>query len=541
MAYQWMPVSPASSQVGDDDATSVGSNSSRGSSGSASTTGTAKYVAPSLRKQRAVAQYELDLAKYRNEIAAENGLAAKHQGPKLPTFNLPYCLSKQQLTFITSRFPRTTFRCKSDVMHDHPLAHTESMIATAKAMYMVPAGHRIIDLFGSPSKGEDFNKSQARSNKPKSMIAYCATMTEKDYLRALKWGPERDQAGNIRYVRSHTGDILADVDPHRGGVDPAFGVINTGELTYFCRNTLYYLSDFQIASLLRPTGSRMLAVVHRHMGQQGRMFDGEMTFGKIQDTVEQVNSLTGERYVHRDLSWLWDSKTKVVRTEAGAFVWTFHMVSPETWIIELTGCPSGLDERVVNRARAVGVRSAMAEDLEASLVPTRFPHPGLATLPGASCVLIGGVPVVTFQHGKLPPLRLTCPDMYEFLRVCQAGKPRDGERLLDLFSLARSHVANGSEFPGKKNFKVDADDLPGHVVLAFVSGLSTEVELFSSLEAFKVVAKTHSSLLSGNGIINVDPLSEPQVAVRSTLSVLKRANEVRRSKDTFSAILEAIE
>jgi len=538
MAAQWMPASPALSAVSN---VSLNSSSSATSVGSASTTGTFAYVAPALRQQRNTARVELDIARTNNDLAAARKDATKHTGPKMPYFQLPYCLTKAQLSFLTSRFPRTTFKCITDVMHDHPIAHTETMIGMEKIKRMVPQGHRIIDLFGSPGDADNFNRSQARANVPKSMIAYCARMTEKDYIRALKWGPQRDQAGALRYVSSVTGNVVADIDPHRGGVDAAFGVVDTSQLTYVSKHTLYYLSDFDIASLLRPTGSRMLALVHRHMGNQGTLFDGECSFGKISGCVEQVNKLTGERYVHRDLSWLWDSTSKVVRTEAGAFVWTFHMVSPETWIIELTGCPVGLDERMVSRSRAIGERGAAAELNDHALSPSRFPHPALASLPGASCVMVGGIPIVRFDGVDLPPCRVTCPELLEFLSVTVAGKPRDPERLNDLFSLARSHVQNGSEFPGKRNFRVSPGDIAGHVVLAYVSGLKNEVELLRSAEYYRHAMKEHSALLDGSSVVVSDPLADPSLMGRSALSIVKRANEVRKRSDVVTGLLAALE
>jgi len=534
MAAQWMPASPTLSQRS-------ASNSFISSAGSASTTGSFAYVPPNLRRQRNVAKIELDVANYENELATARKEATKHQGPKLPYFNLPYCLNKSQLTFLTSRFPRTTFKCINDVMHDHPIAHTETMIGMEKIKRMVPQGHLLVDLFGSPAECDKFNASQARANVPKRAVAYCARMTEKDYIRALKWGPALDQQGNIRYVGSTTGDVIADIDPHRAGIDPAFGLVSTDKLTYVSKHTLYYLSDAQIAGLLRPTGSRMLALVHRHLGEQGSLFDGEATFGKIGGCVEQVNRLTGERYVHRDLSWLWDSQTKVIRTDAGAFVWTFHMVSPETWIIELTGCPVGLDERMVSRSKSVGEHNAAIELNEHSLAPTRFPHPALQQLPGAICRMVGGIPVVSFTSGVMPPVRLTCPDLYEYLCICQSGKPRDTDRLNDLFSLARSHVANGSEFPGKRNFNVAASDLPGHVVMAYVSGLKDETALFRSLEATRHLSKEHSALLDGNAVVLANLGDQPSLVGRSVLSVVKRANEVRKRSDAVSGLIAALE
>jgi hypothetical protein len=536
MAAQWMPASPSLSAV-----SSVSSGSSVSSAGSASTSGSFAYVPPALRRARNTVRVELETQQAINDLASARKDATKHQGPKLPYFNLPYCLNKAQLSFLTSRFPRTTFKCITDVMHDHPIAHTETMIGMDKIRRMVPQGHRVIDLFGSPKDADKFNLSQARANVPKSMIAYCARMTEKDYIRALGWGSAINPDGSLRYVSSVTGDVVSDIDPHRGGVDPAFGVVDTSKLTYVSKHTLYYLSDSQIASLLRPTGSRMIALVHRHMGQQGTLFDGEASFGKISGCVEQVNKLTGERYVHRDLSWLWDSTSKVVRTDAGAFVWTFHMVSPETWIIELTGCPVGLDERLVSRARDIGYQNASIEMNEQSLSASRFPHPALATLPGATCVMVGGVPIVRFSQGNLPQARFTCPELFEYLATVQVGKPRDPERLNDLFSLARSHVQNGSEFPGKRNFRVNHDDIAGHVLLAYVAGLKNEVDLLRSVEFYRHAMKEHSALLDGTAISLVNPSDEPSMTGRAVLSVVKRANEIRKRSDVVTGLITALE
>jgi hypothetical protein len=219
MAGNWMPASPALSSV------SAHSSASNSSAFSSSTTGSFAYVPPALRQKRNTAKVELDIANFSNDLAHARKEASKHLGPKLPYFNLPYCLNKQQLNFLTSRFPRTTFKCITDVMHDHPIAHTETMIGMEKIKRMVPQGHRIIDLFGSPGDCDNFNKSQVRANVPKSAIAYVARMTEKDYIRALKWGPSMDQQGRLRYVSSVTGDVVADIDPAGAHDFPGDGLL----------------------------------------------------------------------------------------------------------------------------------------------------------------------------------------------------------------------------------------------------------------------------------------------------------------------------
>lgn len=398
-------------------------------------------------------------------------------------------------------------------------------------------GHRIIDLFGDPSKADNFNRSQRNARQPKSMVSYVCTKTEKDCIRALGWGAAVNGQGDTRYVRSRTGDVMADLDPTRSGVDAAFGVADTTKLTYFLAHTLYYLKDEEIAGLLQPEGSRMVAIVHRHEGQQGTLFNGECSYGKVGLAVEQVNKLTGERYVHRDMSYLWTSSSKVVHTTAGSYVWTFHMVTKETWIVVLTGTPV-LDERVRSRVKAIGPVAAGNEIYEHSLSPSPFPHPGLATLPGARCTLVGGVPVVTLNGTSLPPVRLTSPELYEFLRVAQVGKPRDPDRINELFSLARSHVANGSEFPGKLNFRCSADDLPGHVVLAYITGVTRETELLTALTIYGSAFKAHGALLDGSGmVVNGDSVTTG----RTALQLLKRVNEAKKRGDVISGVIAALE
>jgi hypothetical protein len=491
-----------------------------------------------LRKQKHMVEYERDLALATNELHDARSASTKHQGPNLPYFDLPYCLSKDQLSFLSARFPRTKFRCSVDVSHDHPIAHSETMIATSRAQRMIAGGHTVVDLFGSPQAATALNKQQRKSTQPKRWVPYVALKSEKDYLRSLHWG-EEVVGGNRRYVRGD-GDVLGEV-VENGRLAAPFGAEAT-KVTYFAKHTLYYLSDEEIAGLLRVPKSRMLAIVHRHPDSSGRMFAGECTYAKVaQDTVvEQVNVLTGERYVHRDMSWLWTSTTKVKRTSFGAFVWTFHMVSPETWIIELTGCPPGLDERFRSRAKDLGVPAACQELNSHAEAPTSFPHPALAQLPRATCALVGSVPVISFDKSLgVVPVRLTCPGLFDYLCAQQVGKPRDTDRLHDLFSLARSHVSNGSDFPGKRNFNVAPADIAGHVILAFVTGVTEETCLLRALESFRSSAREHHSLLDGGSVVVHGSTS--QSYGNAAVSVMKRVNAARKQGDTFDGILRAIE
>jgi len=480
---------------------------------------------------------DVEISNLSNELALSKQAGAKHMGPHMPTFTLPFYLRKEQLSFLTERFPRTTFRMGDDRSHDHPLAHTETMIAQGKALRLVPAGHLIIDLFSSMKLVDQLNSSQARSNNPKRMIGWNSVMTEKDCLRRLGWGPLTYPDGTLRRLEDAPKTRVLDAFPIVNGELVGFPDQDTSKLTWYCGHTFYYLSDEEVCTLLSLEGSRMVITVHRHPNQKGEMFLGECTYAKKNSVVQQLNTLTNEGYEHRDISFLWDSTTKVRRTAVGAYTWTFHMVSVDTWNLVLTGCDPALNERFPARARAVGAAAAAHEMNEHADAPTPFVHPALASLPAASCKMVGGVPIVSFNGSGMPPVKLTCPALFDFLCVSVAGKPRDTERLRDLFALARSHIANGSEFPGKRNFAVEPSLVADHVMLAFVSGLGRELEVLRALEGYRIGVREHSALLDGAAV--VVGAGRPETAARSAFAVLRRVNTARKRGDVVDGFLDA--
>jgi len=454
---------------------------------------------------------------------------------------LPFFVPKEKMQAMQTAFPRTTFRCTADNAHDHPWAHTETMIATNSALRLVPAGHTIIDLFGKPASADKFVKTQSRSNNPKRMYGYQALKTERDHVRSLDWGEELAADGRLRYVVG-SGDPAFDLDMPITATDVTIGgvVVPGKEVTWLCNHTFYYLSDVQIATLLKPKGSRMLAVVLRHSSDQGELFMGEMTYSRERGMVEQVNRHTGERYVHRDISFLWTSKDKVVRTSAGAYAWTFHMVSFDTWIVRLTGVPMSLDERFVAREKHVGTNAACYEMNEHDQTPTAFCHPRLASLPRTKVTMVGAVPVVkVLDRGDLS-FRLTNLDFFEFLSVKMVGRPRTTDILHDLFAIARAACDSSGSQVGGRSFRVAAHDVSDHVVLAFLSGLERESQLLAAVEAYAVDRKEHSNLANGRGLFQVG-VGAPETLGRSAVSIARHFNTVRQNKDVISGLLEVLD
>lgn len=516
-----------------------------GSVYSESVTSASTYTIPAKRNNRSskIERLELELKEQilLNQIAEARKEGAKHAGQHMPAMALPYFVPKEKMAAMCQAFPRTTFRCTADTAHDHPWAHAETMIATNTALRLVPGGHTIIDLFGKPAAGDKFTKSQARSHKPKQMIGYQALKTERDYVRALNWGDETDDDGRVRYVLGN-GNPADDpvVGLRDDGVDFAGEDIAGRNLTWLSVHTIYYLTDEQIARLLKPAGSRMLAVVHRHQHDNGSMFMGEMTYARERGMVEQTNVHTGERYIHRDMSFLWQSQMKRVYTQEGAYAWTFNMVSLDTWIVVLTACPNDLDERFTARSRALGVRQAAWEMNEHDQAPSKFDHPSLASLPCTTVTMVGSVPVIQLFGRKDLKYRLTNLDFFEYLAVKMVGRPRTAEIYQDLFSIARSSCDTLGSSVGGRLFRVPWNEVADHVCLAFLSGIEREVELLRAVEAYSVTRKEQVSLANGRSIFRVG-VHAPETMGKSLLTTAKHFNTVRKSSDVFTGILEALD
>lgn len=296
------------------------------------------YLPVAKRGALALKEFEVQMLERELKVRELDRSLQKYTAPKMRTYTLPFTLNDKQLALATARYPRTIFKCGVDAGHDHPIAHLETMIAAEAACRMIPAGHTVYDLFGSPKRCAAANRAQRRSDNPKVFHAYVALKTEKDYIRALSWDEHPHIKGRdlmtdfqLRYNLRLGGDI---VDDHPADDRLYYLPCRT---TFLMVHTLYYVTEEEICGLLSPDSTRIIAVVHRHAADKGVMFDGEATYAKIEGTVEQINSMTGERYVHRDLSYLFTSKSKVVYSQFGAYAWTLHKQTDETWIVVMVG------------------------------------------------------------------------------------------------------------------------------------------------------------------------------------------------------------
>jgi hypothetical protein len=439
---------------------------------------------------------------------------------------VPFALKPVELAYMQKNFPNTFFSVSKDHNHDHPIAHLETMIATRQAIDTIPDDSRILDVYGNPRARDSF--MNRRDLRGRTMETVVSLATEKDYLRqATKWGPLYDQNGNVRY---HNMDVNDLVDPANADWIRAYDVllfIHTG----------YYIPMDMVARILH-LGERTVAkfIIHRHKDEQGKLFNGECEYVNRNEVVVQRNVATGERYVHASLEWMFRSVTKVWRTPFGAVAWTFKKVTDETWIIDIAACPNDLDERFgAYHREANDLNYACKRMNEESLMDIqhtyRLPH-----VSGASVKTVGGV-VCLYPDGMRVPLQLTNMAYYEYLTSSMIGKPRDKASLQDLFALARRENALTSTFPGSKRFDVPPDQVADHVVAAFLSGVERETELLAVLRSADEAVAVMDKLRSERAF----DVHTNRGMVRTALKVTKELNEVRRAKDTFTAILDTID
>jgi len=350
--------------------------------------------------------------------------------------------------------------------------------------------------------------------------------SEKDYLRKnTKWGPANDANGNPRYHNMRFEDAL--VEENRQWISE-FDV-------FLFIHTAYYVDMARMVDLLsRNQNSVAKLLVHRHKHEQGKLFDGEVEYTSRRGYIVQRNVATGERYTHASMEWLFTSSTKVWRSETGAVTWSFKRVTDETWLVDMAWCPNDLDERYRSYAHHDGPRSATHRMNEESMIETCTLDPPV--LPEGEIFTFGGI-VCVKPSGLGRSLRLTNMDYYGYLCSAIVGKERSQDTLKDLFALARRENSLTSTFPGAKRFEVPVGDVADHVVAAFLAGVSREIELHSVLQAAQSMLRDHDNLAKGN-VVN---LTSSSSTFKSAVRVAKEVNDIRRSKDLTTALLEAVD
>jgi len=160
----------------------------------------------------------------------------------------------------------------------------------------------------------------------------------------------------------------------------------------------------------------------------------------------------------------------------------------------------------------------------------------LPVFAGATTVSVGGVIFVTPEETGVP-IPIKHFDFFEYLATSMVGKPRDEERLRELYALARRENAKTSNYPGSKCFNVHHDDVADHVHLAFHAGMDRETMLLSAFASTAAKRRQHDRLANGAALT----INTSQGLVSTGMRVARVTNNAMRAKDTFGAILDGID
>jgi len=319
-------------------------------------------------------------------------------------FRVPYALSKEKFEVLHKDFPTLHIVCGGDY-HDHPVAHTRTMVATWMLFeYVLASRKRTLDLHGSPI-------SNGKHENVETVVEMCVP---KDAVRKVtKWGPSEG-------FKEHTmRDITTHPSPETRewmGTFDQFVSVHTG----------YYYSMEEVTALLQhKEGSVLHMLMHRFSGEVGSLNDGEQTWfkrsvGESLTEVVQTNVLTGEKYVHPDNSHWFESNSWAPaprETEDGmhhraGVAWTMNMVGPDTYRFTVTACEGRI---VANDPCKVQLRHAP--------VAPRADGDVKAIQRAGACSVQVGKDEVT--------LTVDAPVTYNKARMLVAGKPRGPKRFAD--------------------------------------------------------------------------------------------------------------
>lgn len=211
--------------------------------------------------------------------------------------------------------------------HDHPIAHINTQIASRGLIArVVAAGGTWLDLHGNPAANAKTNVRHPNVT-IKTMVELC---TPKDHIRAAtKWG-NWEQDANV--FQSSMRDVsLHPTEDKRTLIGGLSGAISI--------HTLYYYERKEIAAFLAMNKGRPLhALVHRFVGDDGTLCNGEMTFcrraGTFGDRITQTNKDTGESYEHPDNEWLFQGASSW-HNETDGFGWTISAAGCDTYLVTL--------------------------------------------------------------------------------------------------------------------------------------------------------------------------------------------------------------
>lgn len=330
---------------------------------------------------------------------------------------LRFNLTKEQISFLHDRHPGWLFVSVDGQMHDHPISHATTQVATYNLLHSLPAG-RYLDLHGNPTSNERFNEEQHKVR----VDTLVNIESSKDVLRSrTKWGPEFKKDGKTpRYVKSALRDVVRDKPDVVSSVDGLLSV-----------HTLYYYHPHELPELIAASrGKTMTAIMHRFVGESGTLNNGEQSWKRITSPtgasqIVQTNAITGETYTHPDNErWFENFSYAPVRgfeaaghlDDVTGLVWDANLCANGTYRLCVTSCTvreamldTSYKEPVHSRPPAVNSDKYVA----------KYNKVQISTLQGSEEVVIPSAFVPVFTELRLKMLGAATRDVKKYVAHSQ--------------------------------------------------------------------------------------------------------------------------
>jgi len=365
--------------------------------------------------------------------------------------NVPFCFYPAQYKQFRQLFPRVNVDSgMSYTHHDHPVAHTATMVGIRRIQGMLDPGQLVLDLHGNPNGNEQFNNFQSarlrkRPNLPKPPVVETLVqeLSAADAVRRVtKWGKEFDENGIRRFYNMPIDEITP-------------GLYDV----FLSMHTLYYYSMYQVNALLaKNPKAKLIALVNYSKETSGTLY-GELKFSK-NDGITSQYSPNGEMYRHPDIDkWFQTNSFRgLTQTLDCGISWTSTCLGGPLYALTITSCDWNL-------ARHSKYDPPQAPTLKVSAGRTFF-----------GFIRIGGSNV---------RLDITNVDLASELRHFMTFRDRNNpDTFLDLCVKARRCTAP-DRISGTKDFDVGDGELQAHITYAYLVDAPGELELLEGVKLLR--------------------------------------------------------
>jgi hypothetical protein len=287
-------------------------------------------------------------------------------------------------------------------------------------------------------------------------------------------------------------------------------------------------------------GSKILALIHTHENKHGFINGGDQEYWVSSGIVRQRNVKSKSTYYHPNITPFWLTEKKVYWDDHATngvvkgIKWDAHFVCDDTWIIEIVQCFR--DEK-----RELCDEEIWERDFLASFSSEETPVVAEAR--------VQPLTVLPTPDGKFVELVVANDELFNVLRRQAAGKKRDGKEGTKLFeellASAKHLAAPGSLFPDKEPMHCPDHLIMDHVVSAFMTDVSREINVMESVSTLRPVLATHArSLVSGGGRLpsfKKMTTADLFALARRSVKVGIAVNDAIRSKGAVGSALRSLD